>query len=93
MGRSQQNGLILVQKGDKVSEMLPRPSTNLSFSNKELNEFTERIIELATAASSQKNSTDPSKKFNSILGTPTKNSASGASSNSPSLRTPLQSKK
>ena len=77
--------------------MLPRPSTNLSFSNKELNEFTERINELAaaavTAASSQKNSTEASKKFNSILGTPTKNSTSGASNNSPSLRTPLQSKK
>ena len=75
--------------------MLPRPSTNLSFSNKELNEFTERINELATAAAaaSQKNSTEASKKFNSILGTPTKNSTSGASSNSPSLRTPLQSKK
>lgn len=73
--------------------MLPRPSTNLSFSNKELNEFTERINELAALASSKKNSTETSKKFNSILGTPTKNSTSGASNNSPSLRTPLQSKK
>lgn len=73
--------------------MLPRPSTNLHFSNKELNEFTERINELAAAAAVQKNSADTSKKFNTILGTPTKNSTANTSNNSPSLRTPLQSKK
>lgn len=69
--------------------MLPRPSTNLSFSNKEIVDFTERINELATASANQ---SDPTKKFCTILGTPTKNSTN-ATSNSPSLRTPLQSKK
>lgn len=69
--------------------MLPRPSTSLSFSNKEIVDFTERINELASAVSNQN---DPTKKFCTILGTPTKNSAA-STSNSPSLRTPLQSKK
>lgn len=70
--------------------MLPRPSTNLSFSNKEIIEFTEKINELATTSA---NPTEPSRKFCTILGTPTKNSSTGTNSNSPSLRTPLQSKK
>lgn len=70
--------------------MLPRPLTNLSFSNKELTEFTEKINELASSTSSKNNSNT----FSMILGTPTKNSHSnGAANQSPSLRTPLQSKK
>lgn len=91
------NGLIQVKwfkrkkQGAKKTTalMLPRPSTNLSFSNKEINEFTERINELA-ALKNNINSTNS--KFSTILSTPTKNS-NGATNQSPSLRTPLQSKK
>lgn len=81
--------------------MLPRPLSNLNFSHKELLAFTERINELAASTSNtsntspdqkQQNSTETdSTRFCAILGTPTRQSADR--NNSPSLRTPLQSKK
>jgi hypothetical protein len=75
-----------------LSLMLPRPLTNLNFSSKELAEFSERISEFAAASKSTESDSekDSSNRFCTILGTPTKNSASNVS-NSP--RTPLQRKK
>lgn len=71
--------------------MLPRPCTNLTFSNKELLEFTDNINELVT----KKNSNNlTNSNFSTILTTPKRNSGlNGNTNQSPSLRTPLQSKK
>ena len=77
--------------------MLPRPLSNLNFSQKELSSFTERINELVASDSTPIqsktiNSTETdTTRFCTILGTPTRQSV--GTNNSPSLRTPLQSKK
>lgn len=88
--------------------MLPRPSTTLSFSFKEISAFTEKIVDLIeeknrkddnnndintnTIPNSFTEDCESSRRFCDILSTPTRIDPANTS-NSPSVRTPLQSKK